>query len=997
MIDTWKRSAAAPGVATWWLRALPGAERAGAVRPDWAAFVDEVVAGPPSGAFRPAAGELSWDAGFVAILAPFAERAAQRLPDRHGEGAAVRAAFVRRLARALARRCARVLVLELHGARAAGGLRGGTPSERFDSFVESMKHQASLAALFTTYPVLGRVIGQSCLHAVAALDELLGRFAADRAEIVATLLRGVDPGDLLRVDTGAGDGHRRGRTVAVLRFADGRRVVYKPRPLQAHRYFNDVLEWFNARPGTPGLPVLALLDRGAYGWVEYITHRPCETRSQLDRFYRRQGSLLALLYALEGTDLHFENLVARGDEPALIDVETLFHPPPAARADDPAALALRSSVYRIGLLPHLLLGDREAMDVSGLGGDPGAPLPMDGVEWADPGTDRMRLVRRPQTLAGAANRPGLAGGRAEPAAHTEALVAGFAGGYRAIAAGRRELLGPQGMLSSFADTAVRVVVRPTQIYTTLLTEATHPDALRDAAEREALFGLLGTDESAGPGHPGALAFEIAQLRDGDVPLFTTTPGSVDLWSGGGERIAGALDRSGLDRAAERIRGMGEADLAAQQWIIRAAMAARSTAAAHGPAAREPEVDGPAARTPAVPVSAVPGGPGPEAVDPERLLGAARRIGDRLVELAHQGPARTNWLGLDLVADRYWQLRPCGADLGGGYPGVALFLAQLAALTGDDRYADTAARALQPLPAVLERLAARPEDLAAVGPGGFAGLGGIAYAVTMTAAALDDPQLAALTGPATALTVRAAETGTAPGIADGLAGGLAALLAVHRVTGSEEARRGARACADRLAARRLPPGPGFATGAAGIGWALLRFAAATGDAGHESAGLTALRAAAERLSTGTPATEKPATERLPTDGPPARDSWCRGPAGLALAIAGRPVAADGPWPAEITARAAGAGSRTPTDHSLCHGELGVLEVLAHRTDPVAPTARNHRTHLLLAALDRYGPRCGTPAGLVAPGLLTGLAGIGHGLLRLGFADRTPSALLLAPTP
>ncbi|MFB7620953.1 lanthionine synthetase LanC family protein, partial [Kitasatospora sp. NPDC056181] len=160
---------------------------------------------------------------------------------------------------------------------------------------------------------------------------------------------------------------------------------------------------------------------------------------------------------------------------------------------------------------------------------------------------------------------------------------------------------------------------------------------------------------------------------------------------------------------------------------------------------------------------------------------------------------------------------------------------------------------------------------------------------------------------------------------------------------------------------------------------------------------------ETLSTETLSTEKPAAEGLPTDGPPARDSWCRGPAGLALAIAGRPMAADGPRPAddpepaEVRARPAGAGFRTPTDHSLCHGELGALEALAHRTDPVALEARNHRTHRLLAALDRHGPRCGTPAGLVVPGLLTGLAGIGHGLLRLGFADRTPSALLLAPTP
>ena len=40
------------------------------------------------------------------------------------------------------------------------------------------------------------------------------------------------------------------------------------------------------------------------------------------RFYRRQGALLALLYALEATDFHAENLIASGEFPVLIDLET---------------------------------------------------------------------------------------------------------------------------------------------------------------------------------------------------------------------------------------------------------------------------------------------------------------------------------------------------------------------------------------------------------------------------------------------------------------------------------------------------------------------------------------------------------------------------------------------------------------------------------------------------------------------------------------------------
>lgn len=98
-----------------------------------------------------------------------------------------------------------------------------------------------------------------------------------------------------------------------------------------------------------------------------------------------------------------------------------------------------------------------------------------------------------------------------------------------------------------------------------------------------------------------------------------------------------------------------------------------------------------------------------------------------------------------------------------------------------------------------------------------------------------------------------------------------------------------------------------------------------------------------------------------------------------------------------------------DLSLCHGEFGVLEAvtaLAERRGPAtgpagscppADQALRRRAGLVLDAIERYGAHCGVPGGLATPGLLTGLAGIGYGLLRLGFADRVPSVLLLEPTP
>jgi lantibiotic modifying enzyme len=85
-------------------------------------------------------------------------------------------------------------------------------------------------------------------------------------------------------------------------------------------------------------------------------------------------------------------------------------------------------------------------------------------------------------------------------------------------------------------------------------------------------------------------------------------------------------------------------------------------------------------------------------------------------------------------------------------------------------------------------------------------------------------------------------------------------------------------------------------------------------------------------------------------------------------------------------------------SLCHGELGITEALitfaARRPDRLGARVRR-RGGLVLDAVGRYGAGCGTPGGVSTPGLLSGLAGIGYGLLRLAFTERVPSVLLIEP--
>ncbi|MEU2666861.1 type 2 lanthipeptide synthetase LanM family protein [Micromonospora sp. NPDC007220] len=935
-------------------------------RPAWAETVEAALAAAAASrrsaeeADWRSAEEADWRAALTAPLQPFVAIAADRFlvgarriaTERTVDLAALTDRFAAALGRRLLAVAARTLVSELHRRRAAGRLAGADGRARFADFVAQLCDPAGLAELVDRYPVLARLLAQAATAAARSGLELLTRFVADRDDLVGTLLGGDDPGPLVAVDSNLGDAHTGGRTTSVLRFADGRRVVYKPRDLASQVSFTGFVDWLEQRAPGLGLRGVAALTRPGYGWSAYVDATALRHPGQADGFYRRQGALVALLHALHATDMHYENLIAAGDTPVVVDTETLFHPAlgEPVGTGDPAADLLTASVHRTGLIPVIVVGDQGAMDLSGVGGDRGGTAPVSALDWADPGTDRMRLTRRAVDFAGGRNRPRVGDALVDPGAHEPALREGFRQAYETIRVHRREFT---ELVASCADVPVRLVARPTSAYHTLLTETTHPDVLGDALERDRAFGVLWSSVA---GHPFLAQFprhEVAALWAGDVPLFEGTPGSrTARVAGDGEPLPVPLARCGLDAALGKIAALGEADRRHQEWIVAATLATRRP------------VDG---RHAAAPTSR---SVADAAASPERLLATACALADEIETRSVTGADRVNWLGLELVDDRQWLVLPMGAGLANGHLGVALFLGQLAAVTGTARYAELARRAVAGVPGLFQLLGARPDLVAAIGPGGLYGLGGIAYGLARLSTLLADPGLAGQARAAVDLAAAASAGSAAVAWADGGAGCLAAMDAVHAELGHAPAASLARGWADRLvdAIERdeLPTGVGFADGVAGIGWALGRHAR-TGGARYARAGRRALRRA------GTPGGDGAAGY-----------GWCRGAAGLTLAH---------------HALAPDEAVRLLTDRpllddlSLCHGELGVAEA----TGVLDGGAARRRAGRILDAVDRYGASCGTPGNVPTPGLLTGLAGIGYGLLRLSGAGPVPSVLLLEPTP
>ncbi|MEU6587786.1 type 2 lanthipeptide synthetase LanM family protein [Streptomyces sp. NPDC046881] len=973
------------------LAAEPAARLAGRLaKPQWAAFVEDALAAAPGepaevrgAAVTAPADPADGAAVFAPVLRPLVTAAVADLVEQAGAGGAepddakvFAGVYGHWLTRRLTKAAARTLVVELAAARTAGDLSGATAAARFADFAARTGTRAGLARLFAGYPVLARLLARTCRHTARSGAELLVRLAADRRRLTDELFDGRDPGPLATVELGLGDLHQRGRSVAVLRFAGGGSAVYKPRPVDQHALLDRMAGWLDGKVPGLGLRTPRWVAGNGYGWLEFIDHRTCRSLAEIDRFHRRQGALIALAYTLEGVDLHYENVLAHGDQPVLVDVETLLHPvlpEGGTTLPDPAAAAHSSSVHRTCLLPQLLMGELGAVDVSALGGAPGGQSPDTRMVWEDAGTDEMRLVRRPAPFTGALNRPYSAGAGPGSADRQAAVLAGFRSGYDAVVRHRDELSGPAGPLAAGADAVGRLVLRPTRLYATLLEEATHPQVLRDGLDRDAMFAVLWADSDGDPARQALIEYEIADLWDGDVPVFFHRPGSPEVLASDGSVVGGVLDTSGLASARAKLAAMSTVDRRAQEWVISATLASVEPDAAghHHRVSRRAR-------------------PAPAALpEPSALLAAASGIADEIAGRALHGHGRANWIGLEAVDDR-WTVLPMGAGLAQGYSGVALFLAQLGALTGSARHTELARAALAPVPELVTAMAADPALSRAVGPGGFEGLGGVCYALARVATLVDDDLAGCLPTALDALALAALGEDTPPDVSAGLAGALAALHAVHRERGLPQAADLADRVADRLLALApagrtrdgAPQSLGFAFGEAGIGWALsrhARFAGGPPGARAETAGrarLTTALAAADRLDAG----------------------WCSGTSGVVLA------AAD----AGLCPRSGPAGdvSRRLTEHppvadlSLCHGELGIAEAvaaLAARGHTEARSSLTGRIGLVLGLLHAWGPRCGTPGRVPTPGLLTGLSGIGYALLRLGFADTVPSVLLLDPAP
>jgi lantibiotic biosynthesis protein len=401
-----------------------------------------------------------------------------------------------------------------------------------------------------------------------------------------------------------------------------------------------------------------------------------------------------------------------------------------------------------------------------------------------------------------------------------------------------------------------------------------------------------------------------------------------------------------------------------------------------------------------------------------FLEAADRIGSRVCRDAIFANDCCNWIGSSMeTVDGVWATiqRALGGDLYGGTSGIALFLAHLAAHSGDIVHRRTARAAVAHARRSIEQFPPRTQI------GFYSGTVGLAYALTDIDQLLPGEGLSELSLTILRSLPVTLDESTELDIISGCAGAILGILAMRKRLPEAFLLDLAVRLGDLLIARaRRRDGAwswrtvnmptiddlcGFSHGAGGIALSLLELWAVTKEPRFLEAADAGF--AYERLLFSKEHENWPdlrimdqlprETQRAPVYGV----MWCHGAPGIGLSrLRALELTGDERYRREADAalRTTARGLLTLANYSLCHGIFGNAELLLVAAEMLGDAPlRELAEATALAAAEQYPSAeywpCGVRNGGETPNLMLGLAGIGYHYLQLYNAHSNPSVLCI----
>lgn len=875
----------------------------------------------------------------------------------------------------------RTLIYEMQSLKGENRLMGADSGEQYaDYCCRWLGEPAYLEGLRRRYPEMERLLELRVRQTVSFLREIARSLWREQREIRERLCANREWKSVETLQTGMSDSHREGRTAVRVTLDNGCRLYYKPHGIGKEIRYQRLYQAFCAGCGLK-VRETALLDGGDHGWEEAVETKPCRNEEEIRRYYQRIGIHLFLAYLLGGTDLHAENLIAHGEFPVLVDVETYpgqMEEPSEKTAGELAEGLIRRSVLRTGLLPGAVRGIQEGMSLGAIHRpgrqNTGLRLPV----LLHEKTADMEIAYREAVFDGRSSLAFLEGRVLNPGDYTEEVCRGFEGAFSLWLEKRTAW---EEALSPFFEERARVVRRPTQAYSMLLSLSLHPDFQESGERRRTLLKTAGRGKRQMEETEAWIQrYETESLLDLDIPFFEREGISGDLLTGDGRRFPGFFAKEDGKRRAAEAEKLGKRDCGFQQMFIRLSM--------EGLKERDREEK----RDEARPFCRA---------DAEMLL---RNLGAFLARTAvTDAKGGISWISAGEAPGGALRYQPVGWDFYDGLPGIAVFLAEGAKKQKDRNFERLYRTVRETLFAYTEsrRIEKHPEGQK---EGLMFGAASVTYSYLLQHRITGEPQLLEYARRQAAVLSDVWEEDTRYDLLSGNAGVLCVLTMLYQTDPREEYLFLAERIGNWLweQAVRTPwgrgwpvdgkglPLTGMSHGCSGFLAAYARLFQITGREKYREI-MKALQKYENQFFSSETGNwiDLRGVEKPEESGVHSQNTWCHGAPGILLARMRMTELAPfrddrETWEDIRRGAAALKNGEPPRKLCLCHGKCGNWLILREYCRRF-PKDREAKAVLERQAgeivWDLKEKKSLWLAELVSPGLMTGCAGIGMGLLKM----------------
>lgn len=573
--------------------------------------------------------------------------------------------------------------------------------------------------IFYKYPVLSKIATEITLRTIVNVNQLIKRYLNDYEEIIQCFFK--EEMTLESASFGVGDSHKDGQTVAILKFESGEQLVYKPRSLSTDISFQKLLDWINLTDKVSlKLNNGKSLSKKNYGWQKFIKNLECQSEEEIHNYYYRLGAFTSVFHLLKSNDIHYENLVADGSNPRIIDLETIFSN--SIYTEDVLEYPqkeLSKTVLSSGLIPTgQMFGTKIDFDSSGIAGKPNQESEnMTGwVMIEDENGDYLYknanfVTTNTQHLVFYKNK------MINPEIYIEDFLKGFEDVYQLFIQEKSQLL---SLINTFfEDIECRIVLRPTFMYSRFLIASHHPTLLKNGMDREELLQMLWNIVKTEKRFSGIVESEIQDLLNNDVPYFTYKIDSNNLLDSRGKEIEYTFDKSSLERVQDQINELSIEDMNNQLNLLRLSIEANSI--------RDIEANQ---------VEKMPSHHNLNTENNDKtLLTMTEEIGDFLVKNSindSQGKF-TSWAGVENIQNKF-SLQMLDFSLYNGTLGINVFLGQLYSFIPKEAYKKTIYKNIEYLKEMIEKV--EGTMTASI----FNGLGSFVYSLYLLSRTLKDNEL-----------------------------------------------------------------------------------------------------------------------------------------------------------------------------------------------------------------------------------------------------------------